>query len=89
MDRTKIDATLDLMTAEELAEVDRFVEVWQRAGYMTSTEASAWRERIAVWRWLGREEQSQLFANPDGQSGRHRDQLSSRMNASASISISI
>jgi len=38
------------MTSEELADVDRFIEVWERAGYMGSTEASAWRERIAVWR---------------------------------------
>ena len=50
MDRTKIDATLDLLTAEKLAEAHRFVEVWERAGYVDSHEAATWRERIAVWR---------------------------------------
>ena len=37
------------MTAEELAEAHRFVDVWKRAGYMSAAEAAAWRERIAVW----------------------------------------
>jgi len=37
------------MTAEELAESHHFVEVWERAGYMDSDEAAAWRERIAIW----------------------------------------
>jgi hypothetical protein len=46
----KIDATLDLLTAEELADAPRFVEVWERAGDMSSAEAAAWRERIAIWR---------------------------------------
>jgi hypothetical protein len=31
MIRSKIDATLDLLTSEELAEVHRFVEFWERA----------------------------------------------------------
>ena len=44
------EATLDLITPEELAEVPRFVEVWQRAGHMNPKEGSAWRERIASWR---------------------------------------
>ena len=48
--RPKIDATLDLLTADEPAEVHRFVEVWERAGYMDSDEAAAWPERIAIWR---------------------------------------
>jgi len=30
--------------------VDRFVEVWEQAGYMGPAEAAAWRERIAIWR---------------------------------------
>jgi len=34
----------------EVSDAPRFVEAWERAGYMTSAEASAWRERIAVWR---------------------------------------
>jgi hypothetical protein len=50
MDLSKIDATHDVMTAEELAEVHRYIDVWERAGYMTPAEAAAWRERIAVWR---------------------------------------
>ena len=41
MPRSKIDATLDLMTLEELSEVHRYIEVWQRAGYMGSQEATA------------------------------------------------
>jgi len=32
------------------ADAHRFVEVWERAGYMSGDEAAAWRERIAVWR---------------------------------------
>jgi hypothetical protein len=39
-----------LLTPEELAEAHRFVEVWERAGYMSTREATAWRERIAIWR---------------------------------------
>jgi hypothetical protein len=31
------------MTAEELAEAHRFVEVWERAGYMNSEEAAILR----------------------------------------------
>jgi hypothetical protein len=50
MPHPKINATLDLLTAEELAAVHRFVEVWERAGYMGDAEAAAWRERIAIWR---------------------------------------
>ena len=34
----------------ELTEVDRHVEVWERAGYMSSAEAPTRCERIAVWR---------------------------------------
>ena len=49
MPRPKIDATLDLLTAEELSDAPRFVEVWERAGYMDPAEAAAWRERIAIW----------------------------------------
>ncbi len=57
MPRHKIDATLDLLTAEKLAEAHRFVEVWERAGYMNCAEAAAWRERIAIWRRFGVGEQ--------------------------------
>ena len=32
MPRSKIDATLDLLTVEELADAHRFVEVWERGG---------------------------------------------------------
>ena len=49
-----IDATLDLLTPEELADAPRFVEVWERAGYMSTKEAAAGRERIAIWRRFGR-----------------------------------
>ena len=31
----------------------RFVEVWERAGYMSSAEAATWRERIAIWQRFG------------------------------------
>jgi hypothetical protein len=37
------------LTAEELADAHRFVEVRERAGYTSAAEAAAWRERIAVW----------------------------------------
>ena len=40
MNRTKIDATLDLMTPDELADMHRFVEVWERAGFMSFDEAA-------------------------------------------------
>ena len=50
MPHPKIDATLDVLTPEELADAPRFVEVWERAGYMSPIEAAAWRERIAIWR---------------------------------------
>jgi hypothetical protein len=45
----RADSTLDLLTPDELAEAHRFVEVWERTGYMGPAEASAWRERIAIW----------------------------------------
>ena len=35
--------------AEEFAKVHRFVDVWDRAGYMSGAEAAAWQERIAIW----------------------------------------
>jgi hypothetical protein len=41
-----------------LAEVHRFVEVWERAWYMGPAEAAAWRERIAIWRRFGRQGQA-------------------------------
>jgi hypothetical protein len=41
MSHSKIDATLDVLTAEELADVHRFVEVWERAGYASRDEALA------------------------------------------------
>ena len=45
------------MSAEELADAHRFVEVWERAGYMSPGEAAAWRERIATWRRFRRQRQ--------------------------------
>ena len=31
------------------ADAHRFVELWERAGYVSGAEAAAWRERIAIW----------------------------------------
>jgi hypothetical protein len=51
-------------TSASSIEVPRIVEVWERAGYMDVEEASAWRERIAVWRRFGRCGRPQPVADP-------------------------
>ena len=45
-DPAKIDAVLDLLTPDEVADALRFVEVMQRGEHMSQTEADEWRRRI-------------------------------------------
>ncbi len=44
---TVIDETLELLTADELSRLHWSVDVWERAGQMSSAEAVTWRERIS------------------------------------------
>ena len=46
---TVIDETLELLTADELSRLYWSVDVWERAGQMSSAEAVTWRERISIW----------------------------------------
>jgi hypothetical protein len=51
-----IDETLESLTLEELSRLRWSVDVWERAGQMTTSEAATWRARIRTWqrRRLGR-----------------------------------
>jgi hypothetical protein len=44
-----IDETLESLTIEELSRLYWSVEIWERAGQMTASEASTWRARIRIW----------------------------------------
>jgi hypothetical protein len=44
-----IDETLESLTVEELSRLYWSVEIWERAGQMTASEASTWRTRIRIW----------------------------------------
>ena len=50
MNTARIDATLALLTPEEIAEAHRFVEVCERFGTMRQADADEWRRRIAARR---------------------------------------
>ena len=71
----KMDATLDLLTPEEIADSLRFVEVWEKAGHMSPEEANEWRTRIEAWqRFLNLPQARRKFNvdRADGVSRRHR-----------------
>ena len=42
----KMDDILALLRPEEVADALRFVEVWEKAGYMSPEKAAEWRRRI-------------------------------------------
>ena len=43
-----MDATLDLLTPDEVADALRFVAVMERGQHMTRAEADEWRRRIVA-----------------------------------------
>jgi hypothetical protein len=59
-----IDSTLEEFTAEELSRLDWAVDVWERAGQMTASEAVEWRERIEVRLRLRAHHEDQVSKRP-------------------------
>jgi hypothetical protein len=56
MDSTKMNATLALMTPDEIEDALRFVEICERGGGASIEEADEWRRRILAWQaFLGLE----------------------------------
>ena len=44
-----IDETLQSLTPSELNRLRWSVDIWERAGQMTASEASTWRAHIRAW----------------------------------------
>ena len=47
-DPAKIDATLDLLTADEVRDCLQFVEIMERGQHMSQVEADEWRRRVGA-----------------------------------------
>ena len=50
MSPAKMNATLSLLTPDEIDDALRFVEICERGGGTPSVEADEWRRRILAWR---------------------------------------
>ena len=49
MDPAKMNATLALLTPEEIEDALRFVEICERGGGTPPEETDGWRRRILAW----------------------------------------
>ena len=45
----EMDATLDLLTPDEVADALRFLEVMEHGQHMSQAEADEWRRRTVAW----------------------------------------